>query len=156
MVANGQVQRLIDRRISSFKALFSALGVPDPAALAGVHWAEFVGPAWLRKSAPSALVLGGLSGWWGKEFLGPAGATNLVQRQGRLLRVLPMKLIVAPSLLDGRPAVQLHYPPGSRLPWPWILDELRQLDESTLLGMTLVKARRFPRIAFPFVLHKSG
>jgi hypothetical protein len=45
MVANGQVQSLIDRRISSFKALFSALGVPDPTALAGVHWAEFVGPA---------------------------------------------------------------------------------------------------------------
>jgi hypothetical protein len=102
MVANGQVQTLSDERLRSFDALFSTLGVPDAAGLTGVHRAEFVGPAWLRKGAPVALVLGGLGGWWGKEFPGPTDATNLVQRRGGLLRVLPMKLLVAPSLLDGQ------------------------------------------------------
>ncbi len=154
MVANGQVHALNAQRLGSYTALFSTLRTPDLAELAGMRKAEFVGPAWLRKTAGPALVLGGLGGWWGKEFLGPTDAVNLVLRGGSLKQVIPMKVAVAPSRLDGGPAVQLRYPPGSRLPWPWIIDELRQIDETTLLGMTMVAAGWFPRIAFPFMLYK--
>jgi hypothetical protein len=64
-----------------------------------------------------------------------------------------MTVVTMLSLLDGTPTVALHYPPGSPLPWPWIIDEVRRLDEKTLLCMTLVNLSWLPRVPFPFLLH---
>jgi hypothetical protein len=131
-----------------FRSL-APLPLPTPS---GSYRAEFVGPGWLRKLAPPALAVGGLCGWWGKEFDGQE-AVNLVERSEIRRRVLPMTVVVAPSAVDGKPAISLHYPKGSRFPWPWIVDEARPLDDATLLCMTLVNLSWAPRTAFPFLLH---
>jgi hypothetical protein len=47
----------------------------------------------------------------------------------------------------------LCYPAGSPFPWPWVIDEIRQLDPTTLLGMSLTTLQWMPRLALPFLLH---
>jgi hypothetical protein len=64
-----------------------------------------------------------------------------------------MTIARVPSLIDGMPGITLGYPKGSPFPWPWIVDEVRRLDEQTLLCMTLVKSRGLRKLAFPFILH---
>jgi hypothetical protein len=137
--------------LERLRRLFSSLPAPD--ILTGVYRAEFVGPAWLKILAPPSLALGGLAGWWGKAFDGRGGAVNIVVRDGTQHRVLPMAIARVPSLIDGVPGLTLGYPKGSPFPWPWIVDEVRRLDERTLLCMTLIKSKGLSKLAFPFVLH---
>lgn len=146
---------LIGASLRALKQRFLSLPAPALSDLAGIYRAEFVGPAWLRTLAQPALALGGLRGWWGKAFDGQGGAANLVVRKGQRCRVLPMTVVTMPSLLDGRSAIALRYPPGSPLPWPWIIDEVRRLDKTTLLCMTLVNLTWLPRVPFPFLLHRT-
>lgn len=153
MSENIQPRQLNRQTLGSFQSLFKTLTPPDPAALAGIYQAEFVGPAWLRKTAPLSLALGGLSGWWGKAFDGQGHGDNILRRRGSFLRVLPMVVHSAPSRLDGKEGITISYPAGSSFPWPWIVDEVRRLDPTTLLGMTLVTLDWAPKVAFPFLLH---
>ena len=141
--------------LRGFRRLFITLPVPDAATLSGTFRAEFVGPGWLRKIAPTALVLGGLGGWWGKQFAGDGRGTNIVHRDGVLAPVMPVDLGLADSLIDRRPCVAVTYPAGSPFPWPWVVDELRFLDDDTLLGLTLLNLRGARRVAFPFLLHHT-
>ena len=150
---NIQPLQLNRQTLGSFLPLFKTLIPPEPAALAGVYQAEFVGPAWLRKTAPLSLALGGLSGWWGKAFDGQGHGDNILRRRGSFMRVLPMVVRSAPSHLDGKEGITISYPAGSPFPWPWIVDEVRRLDPTTLLGMTLATLDWAPKIAFPFLLH---
>ena len=73
-----------------FKPLFATLAPPEPAGLAGKYEAAFTGPGWLRRSAAPALALGGLRGWWGKDFT-PGGGTNLVLREDTFAARLPLQ-----------------------------------------------------------------
>ena len=43
-----------------------------------------------------------------------------------------------PSSLDGGPVAALSYGADGPVPWRWVTDELRALDERTLLGMTVI------------------
>ncbi len=154
MQASVQAQSLNRQALTSFPSLFAALAPPLQATeLVGVYRAEFVGPAWLRRIAPPGLALGGLGGWWGKRFDGLRHGYNLVYRRGKLTPVLPMMVQAAPSRLDGKDGITLCYPAGSPFPWPWVIDEVRQLDSNTLLGMSLTTRRWLPRLALPFLLH---
>lgn len=153
MSENIQTRQLNRQTLGSFQPLFKTLATPEPAALAGIYQGEFVGPAWLRKSAPLSLALGGLSGWWGKAFDGQGHGDNILRRRGSFMRVLPMVVRLAPSRLDGKEGITISYPAGSPFPWPWIVDEVRRLDPTTLLGMTLATLDRAPKVAFPFLLH---
>ena len=139
----------------AFPSYFASLPPPEMAALTGVWRAEFVGPGWLRRIAPPGLALLGLGGWWGKEFTSPGKASNIVERDGSLLRVLPMLVKEAVSLVDGQRGVAISYPSGSPFPWPWVVDEVRRLDETTLLALTLTTPRWLPRLPMPFLLHRQ-
>jgi hypothetical protein len=145
---------LVHESLGRLRRLFTSLAAPG--SLAGVYRAEFVGPAWLRTLAPPSLALGGLAGWWGKAFDGQGGAVNIVVRDGTQRRVLPMTIAGIPSLIDGVPGLTLSYPKGSPFPWFWIVDEVRRLDEQTLLCMTVIKPRGLRKLAFPFVLHSDS
>jgi hypothetical protein len=154
MQASVQAQSLNRQALTSFETLFASLAPPLQATgLAGVYRAEFVGPAWLRRIAPPGLALGGLGSWWGKRFDGQGHGHNLVNRRGELTPVLPMIVQAAPSRLDGKDGITLCYPAGSPFPWPWVIDEIRQLDPTTLLGMSLTTLQWMPRLALPFLLH---
>ncbi|MBM4426400.1 MAG: hypothetical protein FJ031_04085 [Chloroflexi bacterium] len=126
--------------------------MPDKTSIRGVYRAAFVGPGWLRTSAGPALALSGLGGWWGKEFSTDGTAVNIVLRAGKFSTRFPMKLVTAKSFIDGRDGLAIYYQTGNPFPWMHIVDELRQMDDGTLLGMTLANINGLRNLAFPFTL----
>lgn len=129
------------------------VSLESPEVLEGVWQGEPLGPGWFRTLAGPGLGLGGLGGWWGKSFDGKGRIDNLVQGKGTLRRTLSGEVRPAASLVDGKPCLRIAYPKGSRLPWPWIVDELRRVDKGELLGMMVLNIGWLPHLAFPFALH---
>jgi hypothetical protein len=153
----GRVQSTeeVDRgSLESLRRLFPMLAPPEPGALDGVYRAQLTGPSWWQQLSKIVLAPAGLGGWWGKEFDGQGNGKNIVSRGESLERVLPMEVVETISLVDGRQGISLRYPPGSRFPWTWCVDELRQIDEGTLLGMMVVNVGPLRKLAFPFILHR--
>jgi hypothetical protein len=138
--------------LPQFHNLFTSLPVPVTDSIRGMYRAAFVGPAWLRTSANPALALSGLGGWWGKEFSADGTAINIILHAGKFSTRFSMKLVNAKSFIDGKDGLALHYQAGSPFPWPHIVDELRRIDETTLLGMTLANVNGLRGLAFPFIL----
>ena len=66
-----------------------------------------------------------------------------------------MKFVRASSFIDGRRGLALHYQPGNPFPWMYVVDEIRQVDGNTLLGMTIANLRGLRKLAFPFILEKT-
>ena len=98
------------------------------------------------------MTLAGLGGWWGKIFAGDGTAHNLVLRQGKLYRRFPIRMLTIPSLVDGKPGLTVQYTTECPFPWPHVIDELRCLDETCLLGLTIINLGFLRRLAFPFLL----
>ena len=80
---------------------------------------------------------------------------NLVQRKGELRRIYPIRLVPSTSLLDGKPCLSVHYEAECPFPWPYVVDELRWLDASTLLGMTFVDRNPLRKLPLPFLLYQT-
>ena len=153
MKTSPQAQDLNRKPLSAFKSIFGSLLTPQPEEVKGIYWSEFTGPGWLRTIAPPGLGLIGLGGWKGKEFPGDGTGINLVLRKGELQRRFPVSIARAASLTDGKPCLAIHYTRECPFPWPYVIDELRQLDESCLLGLTMVNISGLRRLALPFLLH---
>jgi hypothetical protein len=153
MTISVQAQELNNQSLASFGSLFKTLTAPTVASITGAHRSEFVGPWWLRQIAGPGLAPLGLGGWWGKLFDDQGEGMNIVHRRGQLATIMPVKLVETNSLIDGRMGLAVTYPRDSRFPWPWVVDELRRIDERCLLGMTLVIKRPLNRIGLPFLLH---
>ena len=132
--------------------LFSNLDPPEAGSLAGIFRGTFVGPAWLRPVWGPLLAVTGLGGWWGKEFDSQGNAINLVLRKGRYERRFPMHIIHQASHLDHKLGLAMRYRADNPFPWPFILDELRRINMTMVLGMTLADIGPFRRMAFPFIL----
>jgi hypothetical protein len=142
--------------IGALKALFSTLPPPDASLRRGFFRASFIGPAWLRATSGPSIAVSGLPGWQGKRFLSPDRATNVLKRKSDLVEALSMTVVSGASLVDGKEGVALVYGPEAPFPWRWVRDELRAVDERTLLGMTVVDAGLLRRLAFPFLLEREG
>jgi hypothetical protein len=149
-------RRLNQLPLSAFKPLFTSLPPPELAIINGVFQAEFTGPGWLRKIAGPGLALVGLGGWWGKVFDGGGAGANLVRRNGVLQRIFPVQIALAPSAVDGKPSLAVHYTRGCPFPWPYVVDELRCLDETWLRRLTYVNAGPLRRLLLPFLLYPQG
>jgi hypothetical protein len=80
---------------------------------------------------------------------------NLLHRGARLVESIPMRARIAPSRVDGRLALVISYPPDARWPHRRVKDELRPLDESTLLGLSFGLPLA-PRGGAPFILHRRA
>jgi hypothetical protein len=143
--------------VRALQRSFRESPVPELSALVGRHEANFAG--WLRLGGPLAMSLTGMHGWWGKRFRAPAGdrgtleGENLLQRRGRLVASIPMTARVAPSRVDGRPAIVISYPPDARWPHRRVEDELRPVDDRTLLGLSFGLPLA-PREGAPFILQR--
>lgn len=153
MQASPQAVDLNQQSLGSFKTLFASLRAP--VAVQGIYKAEFVGPTWLRFIAPKGLWLLGLGGWCGKDFAANGTGINLLQRGNAVIRRFPVQVALAPSLVDTQPCQTVIYPRVNPWPWPRVVDELRQLDERTLLGLTFFKIGPLYRLPLPFLLHKD-
>ena len=150
-----QISQLNQTPLRRFRDLFASLNIPEADSIRGKYRAAFVGPSWLRTSAGPALTITGLGGWWGKEFHDDGTAINIVLRAGDFSTRFPMKFVKARSFIDGRDGLALHYQPGNPFPWPIVVDEIRSLGESALLGMTIANVSRLRGLAFPFILQKQ-
>ena len=150
-----QTEQLVGASLASIKALFSQLPAAAPEMRQGFFRARFVGPGWLRASAGPSIYLSGLPGWQGKRFLDSHTATNILLRSGQTLEKLRMSCQEGISAVDGQLGVALVYPADAPLALRWVRDELRQLDEHNLLGMTVIDLPILRRFAFPFVLSRE-
>ena len=121
----------------------------------GAWRAVFIGPWWLRLSAAPAIALSGMPGWFGKRFETPESAVNLLRSDQGLREVLSMRCEEQPSWYDARPCVALIYASNARLPWRWVRDELRQLDDDHWLCMTYVDLPLLRRLGSPFMLERA-
>jgi hypothetical protein len=140
--------------LRKFRTLFGALPIPEADSLPGKYHGTFVGPAWLRIGVKPALLITGLGGWWGKEIFQDGAAINIVLRNRKLSRRFPMKVICGKSVLDGQNGLALRYQKGNPFPWMFIVDEIRRIDEITLLGMSQLNIPGLRWLALPFVLQK--
>jgi hypothetical protein len=154
MVISSLPAQLNQQRLSKFKTIFANIKPPQSANLRGTFKAEFVGPRWLRRLAPLGLVFLGLGGWWGKDVKPGGQGLNIVERNGEQHRKLGFRVLTRASNLDGQPCLAVQYDRRTPFPWPWMADELRQLDDATLLGMTYLNVRPFRRLSLPFLLHR--
>lgn len=152
---SGILSRLQQLPLHSLQTLFDSLRVPPASVCTGDFRADFIGPAWLRHSAPAAVAAGGLRGWQGKRFVTAGQAVNRVRRAGSEALVLPMQTAVRPSLRDGTPVLALTYGDEAPLPWRKVCDELRLLDEEHLLAMTVIDLPGLRRLGLPFLLTRE-
>lgn len=144
-------------------AAFAAARGGGLELLPGDHRAVFVGPAWLRAAAPRGIALMGMPRWHGKRFAAlAAGADalpghNLVRsRAGDIGESLPLTARVAPSWLDGGPAIAVDYGADGPLPWRWVRDEFRPVGDGVLLGLTFSFSPRLRALALPFALVRDA
>jgi hypothetical protein len=149
---NARIEELNRLSLPAFYRLFASLSPPPADSLRGLFQGVFVGPGWLRPVWGPLLSLAGMGGWWGKEIAPDGSAINLVLHHGVFERRFPMFFVQQTSYLDRQPGLALRYRPGCPFPWPFITDELRQIEPGLVLGMTLADLGPLRWIAFPFTL----
>ena len=143
--------------VRALERAFNEAPVPELADLIGRHEATFAG--WPRVGGPLAMRLTGMGRWWGKQFRAPADGEeilegeNLLLRRGRLVESIPLRAHIGTSRVDARPALVVKYPADARWPHNRVTDELRPLDDDTLLGLSFGLPLA-PRGGAPFILHR--
>jgi len=139
----------------ALRALFSR--VTGPTALpVGDHLITFIGPAPLRAVAPRAIALGGMPGWRGKRFADDGTAVNLLDDgHGGVREALPMRVTLEDSWPDGRPVIVCSYGASGPVPWRWVRDEFRALDDRRLLGLTFAGGPWSRAVAAPLLLTRG-
>lgn len=141
--------------LRELRQLFATLSPPDAAFRHGFFRASFVGPAWYRLGGFPSVHLSGLPYWQGKKFLTPDSATNILRQRDGLVQALSMTVVAGPSRVDGRPGVALTYGQEAPFPWRHVRDELRVIDDRTLLGITKVDLPLLRYFGFPFLLERE-
>ncbi len=146
----------LPKSLGHLRTLFSETPPPTALPAPGDYLISFVGPAPLKAAAPRAIALGGMRGWRGKRFAAGGGATNLVDdADGSLREVMPMVVTLEPSWLDDRPVIVCSYGQGGPVPWRWVRDEFRALDDRRLLGLTFAGGRWSAPLAAPLLLTRA-
>ena len=66
-----------------------------------------------------------------------------------------MQVKLEPSWLDGRPAIVCSYGADSPVPWRWVRDEFRPLDDRRLIGLTFAGGPWSRVAAAPLLLTRT-
>ena len=122
--------------IAGLTDIFQKAALPSTFQRSGFWRARFIGPWWLR-------------------ILTEDTATNVLARGDSTIDALSMQARECPSALDGKPVVALTYGASGPIPWRWVTDELRALDDHTLLGMTRIDLPLLRLMVFPFLLERE-
>lgn len=140
--------------VKFFREEFARLDAVSEASATGEYRARYVGPVLLRALAKMSNPLLGLPGWIGKRIDGNGHAVNRLKNAGVVRDACPMIVRSGKSMVDGGQSLILSYPTGS----PWLLrffsDELRQLDNQTILGFAVIDLPLIRASPLPFLLHK--
>jgi hypothetical protein len=121
----------------------------------------YVGPAPLRAAGPVFLGALRFRHWYGKRFEQDAPGVESLEGANRFADGdpvrdrYPMIASIAPSLIDGRPAYVVEYPPDSPRPWNRARDELRAIDDHRMLGITVFKYPVVSLLPLAFVLERD-
>lgn len=142
--------------LADLRQAFRDAALPSLSQRSGFWRARFIGPWWLRLGGRPGVALSGLRGWQGKRFLTPETATNVLRHAHGDVEALTMLCRDAVSDLDGCPVAALSYGSAGPVPWRWVTDELRALDDRTLLGMTRIDLPGLRRLALPFLLERDA
>lgn len=149
-------QDLSTASLNEIKQVFKGLKPVSAQARVGFLRARFIGPIWLRHTAAPSLSLSGLSGWQGKRFLNNQQATNILKKKNALIEKMTMQCQDSVSTIDGKPSIALVYAKDAPIPWRWVTDELRQLDDNTWLCMTVFNLPLLKHFPMPFILAKES
>lgn len=141
--------------LQTIKNEFKRLGPVPESLRVGFFNASFIGPWWLRLSAMPSIRLSGLPGWQGKLFLDTYNATNILEINQQQIQRLSMQCIERLSLIDAKQGVVLHYGQAAPIPWRWVVDELRVINDNTFLCMTVVDLPLLRLLSFPFLLRRE-
>ena len=147
---------LLKESLGTIRKVFISLPSAHCQIQAGFYRAFFIGPWWLRLTAMPSIALSGLKGWQGKKFFDQYQATNIVLTKEGLIEKLTMTCKVGTSLVDGEEGVALHYGLEAPVPWRWIKDEIRILDDQTFLCMTVIDLPLLRKLSFPFILRRES
>lgn len=150
---------LVGSPLGSLQQAFRLASEPTLTSLQGRFQATIAGPSWVRLPALLVVHVTGMPGWWGKEFAvderGDAlMGHNVVMAGDALYASLPMRAVLGCSRTDGRPALVLTY--GSDAGWPWrrVTDEVRSLNDGTLIGLSF--GLPLPPGGSPFLLRPDS
>ena len=136
--------------------LFRTLDPPDASQVEGLHVGQLVGPLWMRVSAPIGLAIGGLPGWYGKEFFGERHGINVCKILGFEFKKLPLTSRFGTSMYDGRASLIVRYQGPKAGHWADVQDEFRRVDEHKWLGITIIDRPLVRKMAFPFEMVQRG
>ena len=149
------ISRLNQTSLEALRGLFSSVEIPAMDSIAGIYCGSFTGPRWTRVAVRPALWVTGLGRWWGKELSNQGTAINLIRSGKDLSTRFPMKILQGKSFIDGRDGLLMYYLPNHPILWLLVEDEIRRLDQDTLLGMTHARIPVLGRLVLPFVLKKQ-
>lgn len=149
------VEELSNASLKDIRKVFNQLPLASEQYRSGFFQASFIGPWWLRLSAKPSISLSGLSGWLGKKFINSNTATNILKNKSGLIEKFQMSCQTGNSLVDGKTCIYLDYGKTAPIPWRWIKDEMRVLDDQTLLCMTIIDLPLLRKFSFPFLLRRE-
>ena len=142
--------------------MFRGLSQPDSLApFLGKHRSEYIGVAPMRLPSPFAMGLAGFSDWRGKVFRPNdkdstvLDGMNMFGDEATRTERYPMSSRIGPSSIDGKPAFIVTYPQDTRHPWCRATDELRMIDDDTLLGITFFNYPLIKYLPVPFLLRRE-
>ncbi len=140
--------------MGSIKKIFATLPSPAQTMIDGLYEAHFVGPWFMRVSARPTMNIFSLPNWFGKRFLSPSTACNVIIQNGQQQQVIPMQGTYTQSCIDQKDCYTLTYDATAPIPWRYVRDDLKQLSPTVLLGLTTVQLPILSWFKFPFLLVK--
>lgn len=141
--------------IKNLNRLYCELPLLQKSMCEGFYRASFIGPLWLRLLGKPSLDISGLPNWQGKKFLSDNTATNVLIKKGQNVDALEMSLKHVTSYVDGSDAQAFCYEAKAPMPWRWVRDELRAIDENTILGVTFIDLPLLRNLGLPFLLERE-
>jgi hypothetical protein len=152
----------LNRLHTTLRKEFRDLPAPeDFSALAGAHRGVYVGHAPVRASGPMFMSALRFRHWRGKRFAEADSSSTVLDGVNRFADGEPgrdryeMIASIGPSLIDGRPAYVIEYPPDSPRPWNRARDEFRVIDEHRLLGITTFDFPLIRMLPLAYVLERD-
>jgi len=124
----------ISKPASYYVKKFGGLAAVDESTSIGDYQAIIVGPKLMQFFAKITLPLIGFYRWKGKRLQGNGKGVNIyLDKNNKDFPKNPMNIATSASWLDRKPALILSYPAGSPFFCRFLRDELRRLDDDTII-----------------------